>query len=85
MDEAKVSFVVSEPAGYELVKCFATTKDITADLPAQLLGKDAIDMGDYKAPPMLTNDIDKILSNEFRRHALNVAEASIAVTVISGK
>ena len=85
MGEAKVSFVVSEPAGYELVKCFATTRDVTADLPAQLLGKDAIDMGAHKAPPVLTNEIDKILSNEFRRHSPNVAEASIAVTVISGK
>ena len=85
MDEAKVTFVVSEPAGYELVKCFATTRDVTADLPAQLLGKDAIDMGAHKAPPVLTNEIDKILSNEFRRHSPNVAEASIAVTVISGK
>ena len=84
-NEVKVTFIVSEPTGYELIKCFATTEDITTDLPEQLLGRDAIDAGSHKTPPVMTNDIDKILSKEFRKHAPDVAEASIAVTVIRGK
>ena len=34
-----INFTTSGPAGFELIKCFATSRDISRDLPEHLLAK----------------------------------------------
>ena len=66
-------FKMVEPAGLELVKCFATSRDVTADLPPHLQGRSL---------EALPKGAEYRLSQVF--HALpntTVSEASMAVTV----
>ncbi|MDA1101793.1 MAG: DUF4384 domain-containing protein [Proteobacteria bacterium] len=66
-------FTVSPPIGQELVKCFAVSRDVTAELPPALQGKTL-------AP--LPRDLGMQLSPTFRRLPdAAVSEASFVVTV----
>jgi len=68
------SLKVSQPAGQELIKCFAASRDVTHDLPSALRGK-SLD----PVPAALLLD----LSERFRNLPnAAVAEASLAVTVV---
>lgn len=67
------AFKMTEPIGEELVKCFATSRDVTADLPQQLRGRSL-------SP--LPKDEEFRLSEIFRNlRNTTVSEASMAVTV----
>ncbi|MBT5080608.1 MAG: DUF4384 domain-containing protein [Rhodospirillaceae bacterium] len=66
-------FVVSPPTGQELVKCFAVSRDVTADLPPELRGN--------TLKPM-PRDLGMRLSPTFRELPdAAVSEASFVVTV----
>lgn len=72
-----INFTTSGPAGFELIKCFATSRDISRDLPEHLLAKSE----DTTILP-IEGDIHKNLSDIFTRYDPNVTEDSIPVTVI---
>jgi len=66
-------FIVSPPIGQELVKCFAVSRDVTAELPQALQGKTL-------AP--LPRDLGMRLSPTFRQLPdVAVSEASFVITV----
>ena len=64
---------IGEPAGVELVKCFAVSRDITDDLPRELRSLDF---------PVLPDGMDFRLPAIFRRlQNVAVSEASVVITV----
>ena len=74
----QATFKTSPPAGFELIKCYAATKDVTVILPQELTGK-----GDYKVMPALPERYSTSLSDTFLDRDDNVSEASLAITVIN--
>ena len=77
LEEIRESLFEIGPAGFELIKCFATSRDISRDLPEYLLaGRE-----DTTISP-IEGDIHKNLSDIFTRYDPNVTEDSIPVTVI---
>ena len=66
-------FVLREPAGLELVKCFAVSRDVTRELPNEFRGTTL---------SSLPQGSDMRLSSVFRRLPdVTLSEASVAVTV----
>jgi len=64
---------IGEPAGVELVKCFAVSRDISDDLPRELRSMDF---------PVLPDGMDFRLPAIFRRlRNVAVSEASVVITV----
>ena len=71
-----INFTTSGPEGFELIKCFAASQDISGKLPKHLVaGRE-----DNSISP-IRGDIHKNLSDIFTRNDPNVTEDSIAVTV----
>ena len=77
-NQYQAAFKTSPPVGFELIKCYATTKDVTVLLPQELTGK-----GDYQIMPALSKRHSTSLSDTFLDRDDNVSEASLAITVIN--
>ena len=68
------SMPIHAPTGEELIKCFATTRDVSQDLPEELRG--------HSLDP-LRGGKDAQLSNIFQRLPdVTVSEASVSITVV---
>ena len=64
---------IGEPAGIELVKCFATSRDVSKDLPEELRSMDF---------PVLPDGMDFRLPAIFRRlRDVAISESSVVITV----
>jgi hypothetical protein len=72
------SFTTSPPVGTELVKCFASQKDITMDLPEPLRGKETDDNSIRPLP----DQMGSMLRDIFLAADPMISEASVLVTVI---
>ena len=66
-------FTFTEPAGVELVKCFAATRDLTRDLPEPLRR-----LGVAPLPAGMTNRLRDAFA---RARGAEVSEASLVITV----
>ena len=67
------AFDIREPAGVDLIKCFAAPRDVTAQLPPYARGED----GD-RLPP----DARFRLHDDFRRLGAAITEATLVVTTL---
>ena len=76
--KASVSFTASPPIGTELVKCFASQRDITMDLPEELRGKEI----EANSLPTLPDQMGSMLSDIFRDVDPMISESSLLITVI---
>jgi hypothetical protein len=73
-----VSFTASPPIGTELVKCFASQRDITMELPEELQGKEI----EANSLPILPDQMGSMLSDIFRDVDPMISESSLLITVI---
>ena len=77
--KASVSFTASPPIGTELVKCFASQRDITKDLPEELQGKEQTKANSI---PPLPDQLGAMLPDIFLRIDPMISESSLLITVI---
>ena len=76
--KASASFTTSPPIGTELVKCFASQRDITLELPEALRGKEI----KANSLPTLPDQMGSMLSNIFQDVDPMISESSLLITVI---
>jgi len=76
--KTSVSFTASPPIGTELVKCFASQRDITMELPEELQGKEM----EANSLPTLPDQMGSMLSDIFQDVDPMISESSLLITVI---
>ena len=74
-DAMPFDFNLTPPAGVELVKCFATSRDVTAELPRALQGLEHV---------ALPRGMEWSLPTIFRRVRAALSEASLVITLYEG-
>ena len=81
--KGSVSFTTSPPTGAELVKCFASQRDITKDLPEELRGKEQTKTKNKtNSIPPLPDQLGAMLPDIFLRVDPMISESSLLITVI---